>query len=141
MFQKFNEAARRALFFSRYEAGAVGERVIGSEHLLLGVIRQGGAEVERVWETLGVDTAAIRGRFPAAEPPAVASSAELPLSEHALKVLEYALHEAEGRQAAAVGPHHLLLAMLRVPECRAARELAEAGVTYHALAEAIGAEA
>lgn len=141
MFHKFNEDARRALFFSRYEAGALGAGHIGTEHLLLGVIRQGGAVTARVWETLGVDARAIHGRYPAVQPPAVSSSAELPLSEHALKVLEYALHEAEGRQAAAVGPQHLLLAMLRVPECRAARELAEAGVTYHALAEAIGREA
>jgi ATP-dependent Clp protease ATP-binding subunit ClpC len=138
VFDKFNEAARRALFFSRYEAGALGEQVIGSEHLLLGVIRQGGVVTARVWETLGVDAEAIRRKYPPLQSPAVSSSAELPLSEHAKKILDYALHEAEGRQSPEVGSQHLLLAILRVPECRAARELIEVGVTYHALAEAIG---
>jgi ATP-dependent Clp protease ATP-binding subunit ClpA len=136
-FEKFNEAARRALFFARYEAGALGEHHLGSEHLLLGVIRERDVVSTRVWGTLGVDAEAIRRKYPPLQSPAVSSSAELPLSEHARKVLAYTLHEAEGRQSPEVAPHHLLLAILRVPECRGARELAEAGVNYHAVAEAI----
>ena len=41
MFEKYNEKARRALFFARYEASKLGSRVIESEHVLLGVLREG----------------------------------------------------------------------------------------------------
>ena len=41
MFEKYNEKARRALFFARYEASKLGSKVIESEHLLLGMLRQG----------------------------------------------------------------------------------------------------
>jgi Mg/Co/Ni transporter MgtE len=41
MFEKYNEKARRALFFARYEASKLGSRVIESEHILLGVLREG----------------------------------------------------------------------------------------------------
>ena len=41
MFEKFNEKARRALFFARYEASKLGSRVIESEHVLLGILREG----------------------------------------------------------------------------------------------------
>jgi ATP-dependent Clp protease ATP-binding subunit ClpC len=39
MFEKYNEKARRALFFARYEASKLGSRVIESEHILLGILR------------------------------------------------------------------------------------------------------
>ena len=41
MFEKYNEKARRALFFARYEASKLGSRVIESEHILLGILREG----------------------------------------------------------------------------------------------------
>ena len=41
MFEKYNEKARRALFFARYEASKLGSKVIESEHLLLGILREG----------------------------------------------------------------------------------------------------
>jgi ATP-dependent Clp protease ATP-binding subunit ClpC len=40
MFERFTERARRAVFFARYEAGEYGNPVIGTEHLLLGVLRE-----------------------------------------------------------------------------------------------------
>ncbi|MCL4810654.1 MAG: hypothetical protein KJ062_23080, partial [Thermoanaerobaculia bacterium] len=41
MFEKYNEKARRALFFARYEASKLGSKVIESEHILLGILRVG----------------------------------------------------------------------------------------------------
>ncbi|MCP4656094.1 MAG: hypothetical protein GY856_11830, partial [bacterium] len=41
MFEKYSEKARRALFFARYEASKLGSRVIESEHVLLGILREG----------------------------------------------------------------------------------------------------
>ena len=41
MFERYNERARRALYFTRYEASAVGGRELAAEHLLLGLLREG----------------------------------------------------------------------------------------------------
>ena len=41
MFEKYNEKARRALFFARYESSKLGSKVIESEHILLGILREG----------------------------------------------------------------------------------------------------
>ena len=49
MFEKFNEKARRALFFARYEASKLGSRVIESEHVLLGILREGEESVTELF--------------------------------------------------------------------------------------------
>jgi len=51
MFEKYNEKARRALFFARYEASKLGSRVIESEHILLGILREGEETVICFWGT------------------------------------------------------------------------------------------
>ena len=50
MFEKYNEKARRALFFARYEASKLGSRVIESEHILLGILREGEETVVELLE-------------------------------------------------------------------------------------------
>ena len=52
MFEKFNEKARRALFFARYEASKLGSRVIESEHVLLGILREGEETVTELFRDL-----------------------------------------------------------------------------------------
>ena len=60
MFEKYNEKARRALFFARYEASKLGSRVIESEHILLGVLREDDGAAIRVLNGLGVDPNRVR---------------------------------------------------------------------------------
>ena len=55
MFEKYNEKARRALFFARYEASKLGSRVIETEHILLGLLREGEGVAARVLKSLDVD--------------------------------------------------------------------------------------
>ena len=50
MFEKYNEKARRALFFARYEASKLGSRVIESEHILLGILREGEESVGELFQ-------------------------------------------------------------------------------------------
>jgi ATP-dependent Clp protease ATP-binding subunit ClpA len=78
---------------------------------------------------------AVRARYPQRDD--VPASAELPLADDAKKILAYASSEAEQRQHRNVSPHHLLLAILRVPECEAAVVLAEHGLEYDVASEAV----
>ncbi len=60
MFERYTESARRALFFARYEVGQIGSTVLGTEHLLLGLIRENKGPIARVLARSQVSAEAIR---------------------------------------------------------------------------------
>jgi ATP-dependent Clp protease ATP-binding subunit ClpC len=60
MFEKYNEKARRALFFARYEASKLGSKVIESEHLLLGILREGEDIIKEIFSRLNVKPEEVR---------------------------------------------------------------------------------
>ena len=134
MFEKFSEPARRAIFFSRYEASRAGKQLIGSEHVLLGILRERDPVTTEFWRMFSVEPEVIRAQFPTIEEQ-ISSSAELPISENVKKVLAYSIEEAKAREDSEVEPYHLVLAILRVPDCQAAALLAESGVEYELVAE------
>src|SRR5688500_14819042 len=129
MFEKYNEKARRALFFARYEASKLGSRVIESEHILLGILREGEETVGEILRRLQVKPEDIRREIEGERVfvERISSTAELPLSEESKEILTYASQEAESNLHAIVGCEHLLLGILRVEGCRARRILTQHG--------------
>jgi ATP-dependent Clp protease ATP-binding subunit ClpC len=139
MFEKYNEKARRALFFARYEASKLGSRVIESEHILLGILREGEESVNELFQRFEVKPEAIRREIEGERVfvERISSTAELPLSEESKKILAYASHEAESMLHASVGSEHLLIGILRVESCLAARILKQQGVELASLREEV----
>jgi ATP-dependent Clp protease ATP-binding subunit ClpC len=139
MFEKYNEKARRALFFARYEASKLGRRVIESEHILLGVLREGEDSVVELMRRFQVKPEDLRREIEGERVfvERISSTAELPLSEEAKKVLAYAAHEAESLLHPAVGSEHLLLGILRVEGCVAARLLGQYGMDLYGVREEV----
>src|SRR5437764_13854228 len=92
MFEKYNEKARRALFFARYEASKLGSRVIESEHILLGVLREGEEIIKEIFSRFNVKPEQIRREVEGDRlfVVRISSSAELPLSEEPEKIYPYA---------------------------------------------------
>ena len=105
MFEKYNEKARRALFFARYEASKLGSRVIESEHILLGILREGEDTVSEIFRRFHVKPDEIRREIEGERVfvERISSTAELPLSEESKKILAYASHEAESMLHPTVG--------------------------------------
>ena len=136
MFEKFNEAARRALFFSRYEAGRLGQSRIDTEHLLLGILREADPATTELWRAFSLDPHEVRGRYTSVVDK-LTGSAELPLSEEMMRVLRYAVEEAESLDHRYVTPSHLVLAILREPECAAAQLLVSYSVEYELVREVV----
>lgn len=134
MFEDFNESARRAIFFARYEATRLGKQLIGSEHVLLGVLREGDPGTTELWRGFSLEPDSIRVRFPSVET-SIPSSVALPISDDVQKILANAIEESERRQDSEVTPCHLILGILRVPECQAATLLTEYGVEYDIVSE------
>jgi len=137
MFERFNEHVRRSLFFARYEASRAGSHSIGSEHLLLGVLREADPVLIGLLEGAGVNARELRGELlgdrVALEQ--VSTSPDLPLAEETKKILAYAVHEAESMGHSGVGSEHLLLGLMRIEGCTAAQYLISRGLDLFELRE------
>jgi ATP-dependent Clp protease ATP-binding subunit ClpC len=141
MFEKYNEKARRALFFARYEASKLGSRVIESEHVLLGILREGEETVAELLKKAQVKPEELRREIEGERVfvERISSTAELPLSEESKKVLAYASHEAESMLHSTVGSEHLLIGILRVDGCGAMKILAQHGLELQEVRDEIAA--
>jgi len=139
MFERYTERARRALFFARYEASHVGGSVITSEHLLLGLLREGKGLTSRVFAQNGLDYDAARRDVEqaAAGRAKLATSAEMPLAADTKAALECAAQEADGLSHAHIGTEHLLLGLLRQPESPAGVIMSRAGLRLAMVRESI----
>jgi ATP-dependent Clp protease ATP-binding subunit ClpC len=137
MFEKYNEKARRALFFARYEASKLGSKVIESEHLLLGILREGEDIIKEIFARFNVKPEDVRREIEGDRifVERISSTAELPLSEESKKILAYASHEAESMMHPYVGTEHLLIGLLRVDGCVAGRLLAARGFNLYGVRE------
>ncbi|HUE84568.1 MAG TPA: GNAT family N-acetyltransferase [Vicinamibacterales bacterium] len=130
MFERYNERARRALFFARYEVSRLGASVIDTEHVLLGLIRQGRGLLPRILELSDVSPVSLRreieGRTVAGEP--IPTSVEIPFSAQTQRVLGFAAEEADRLLHEYIGPEHLLLGLLREDTSDAALILTSHGL-------------
>ncbi len=139
MFENYNEKARRALFFARYEASKLGSRVIESEHILLGILREGEETVTEILGRFNVRPEELRREIEGERVfvERISSTAELPLSEESKKILAYASHEAESLGHATVGSEHLLIGLLRVEGSMGARILDGQGMDLAAIRDEV----
>jgi ATP-dependent Clp protease ATP-binding subunit ClpC len=137
MFEKYTEKAKKVLFLARYEASQMGSRVIGSEHLLLGLLKDGDELVQELFVKAAVNIELLRAEMEARGPSGEkqVTPIEIPFSEEAKKVLACAEEEAERLLHPHVSDEHILLGLLRVEESAAGRLLAEKGMRLYALRE------
>jgi ATP-dependent Clp protease ATP-binding subunit ClpC len=139
MFERFNEHVRRSLFFARYEASRAGGRVIASEHLLLGMLREADPVMAEILRGLDVDIREVRGELLGnrVSLDQVTTSPDLPLAEDAKKALALAVREAEGMGHTSVGTEHLLVGLMRVDGGAAGRYLASHGLDLFQIREEV----
>jgi ATP-dependent Clp protease ATP-binding subunit ClpC len=112
MFERYTERARRALFFARWEVSQRGASAIGTEHILLGVLRDPKGLVERLVspEQIAVIQLDIDQRSPRRAP--VPSHIELPFTDETQRVLHSSAEEADALGHSYIGTEHLLLGLL-----------------------------
>lgn len=127
--------ARAAVTLAREEASAMGAAAVGSEHLLLGIMRSRAPSTSAVLQTNGVTLADARRcaqpTFVEGAPPAMPAATTAPsrgISAYARSVFELALREATKRGDGYVGVDHILLASLEDPNGGACRTLCELGL-------------
>tara|TARA_Y100000780_G_scaffold78695_1_gene71324 strand:+ start:148 stop:2592 length:2445 start_codon:yes stop_codon:yes gene_type:complete len=139
MFERYTERARRVLFFARYEASQLGSISIETEHLLLGLIREGKGLTSRIFARSNLSLEHIRkqivGRTAFREK--VSTSVEIPFSGESKRLLQFAAEEADRLLHNYIGTEHLLLGILREERSVAASILMEKGMRLNSVREHI----
>jgi len=134
----FTERVRKVLAMTREEAVRLGHPYIGTEHMLLGLLAEGGV-ANMMLSALDVDSDAVRSAILSIVKPGPGPTGpDLPYTSRAKKVLELALDEARDLNHNYVGDEHLLLGLLGEKKGIAAQVLFDAGLTIeNARAEAL----
>lgn len=133
MWDRFSEGGQRVITLAMEEAHRLGHNYLGTEHLLLGIIKEGNNIAVQALEKMGVSLTALRTRVEemittSHRVESFYMGAQIALTPRAKRVLELAYTEAKELGHPYVGTEHLLLALLREGEGVAARALEEEGV-------------
>lgn len=137
MFERYTEGARRVIFFARYEASQLGSSYIGTEHLLLGLMRESDGITGKLFSKSKLKLENIRKEIEGrtVNSRKISTSIEIPLSPDTKRVLVYAAEEAEKLFHKYIGTEHILLGLLREKKSLAARILAEKGMRFSSTKE------
>ncbi|MFP4418054.1 MAG: ATP-dependent Clp protease ATP-binding subunit [Fibrobacterota bacterium] len=137
----FTDRVKKVMQIAREESVRLGNDYVGTEHLLLGLIKEGDGVAVAVLRSMGVDL----DELTASIEKAITSTGGmmtigqmLPFTPRAKKVLEIAANEARSMSHKYIGTEHLLLALMKDTESAAANALASAGLEYDKVKEEIG---
>jgi hypothetical protein len=139
MFERYTERARRVLFFARYEASQLGHLTIETEHLLLGLIRDGGGLTNRLFARAHLSVDALREETirRAKRGEKFSTAVEIPFSADTKRALGFAAEESDRLLHNYIGTEHLLLGILREDKSVAASILMEKGMRLDTVREDI----
>jgi len=130
---KFSPRVKDVISYSREEALRLGHDYIGTEHLLLGLIREGDGLAIKILKHVGVDTARLRRSIEEAVKGTSSTTANLgniPLTKQAEKVLKITYLEAKIFKSEIIGTEHLLLSILRDEDNIASQILQQFHINY-----------
>lgn len=130
MFDQFTPRARQVIILARKEADRFNHDYIGTEHLLLGLVKLGQGVAMEVLREMGVDFETLRLEIEQAvgSGPETKVIGEAPLTTKARRVIELAVGEAKQLKHSYIGTEHLLLGLIKEGEGVAARSLKNLGV-------------
>ncbi|MCK6460456.1 MAG: hypothetical protein L6Q95_11245, partial [Planctomycetes bacterium] len=145
MFDRFTDRARKVLGLSRQEAQRFNHDYIGVEHVLLGLVAEGGGTAAGVLKSLDIDPKRIRREVERhmSHGTTMVTMGQLPFTPRARRMLELALEEASGLGHDYIGTEHLLLGLIREGDGIAAQALHRLGLSLeearHGVQELLGA--
>ena len=133
---KFSPRVRDVITYSREEALRLGHNYIGTEHLLLGIIREGEGMAVRLMKSLGIDLVELRktvedsigvGNHKITNPP------DIPLIKQAERVLKITYLEAKLFKSPIIGTEHLILSILKDADSVATKSLLKYKIDYEVM--------
>ena len=138
MFNKFTERARQVILLAKQEAKRFNHDYIGTEHILLGLLREGEGVAAAVLQSLGMNLNNIRLEVEKLVQvgPTTVVTGDLPFTPKAKKVMELAMEEARTLGHNYIGTEHLLLGLIREGEGVASQVFANMGLDLEKVREA-----
>jgi len=128
MWQRFTERARRVVFFAQEEAARLGENYVGTEHLLLGLVRESDSVAARILDKLNIPLGRIRADIERQVTRGHGNlGQDMQLTPRAKRVIDLAYEEARQLNNNYIGTEHLLLGLIREGDGLAARVLIKLG--------------
>ncbi|MBN2514174.1 MAG: ATP-dependent Clp protease ATP-binding subunit [Sedimentisphaerales bacterium] len=130
MFERFTDRARKVMALANQEAQRFNHEYIGTEHILLGLVKEGSGVGAQVLKNLDVDIKKLRLEIEklVKSGPDMVTMGKLPQTPRAKKVIEYAIEEARSLNHNYVGTEHILLGLLRETEGIAAQVIMSLGL-------------
>ena len=139
MYERFTDRARKVMQLANQEAQRFNHEYIGTEHVLLGLIKEGSGVAANVLKNLDVDLRKIRMEVEklVQSGPDMVTMGKLPQTPRAKKVIEYSMEEARNLNHNYVGTEHILLGLLREQEGVAAQVLMNLGLKLEDVREEV----
>ncbi|HUN82340.1 MAG TPA: ATP-dependent Clp protease ATP-binding subunit, partial [Phycisphaerae bacterium] len=139
MFERFTDRARKVMALANQEAQRFNHEYIGTEHILLGLVKEGSGVGANVLKNLEVDLRKVRLEVEklVKSGPDMVTMGKLPQTPRAKKVIEYAIEEARNLNHNYVGTEHLLLGLLREQDGVAAQVLMNLGIKLEEVREEV----
>src|SRR5687768_13243762 len=139
MYERFTDRARKVMQLANQEAQRFNHEYIGTEHILLGLVKEGSGVAAHVLKNLDIDLRKIRLEVEkiVQSGPDMITMGKLPQTPRAKKVIEYAIEEAKGLHHNYIGTEHLLLGLLREWEGVAAHVLTNLGLKLEGVREEV----
>ncbi|MBL8827804.1 MAG: ATP-dependent Clp protease ATP-binding subunit [Planctomycetaceae bacterium] len=139
MYERFTDRARKVMQLANQEAQRFNHEYIGTEHVLLGLIKEGSGVAANVLKNLDVDLRKIRMEVEklVQSGPDMVTMGKLPQTPRAKKVIEYSMEEARNLGHNYVGTEHILLGLLREQEGVAAQVLMNLGLKLEEVREEV----
>lgn len=133
MRNNFTSRVQKVIRYAKEEAMRLGHDYIGTEHLLLGIIKEGEGIAIKILKNLGVEIEKLKQRLEEASGPAggMMTLGNLPLSKRAEKVLKVTYLEAKNFKSDIIGTEHLLLSLLKEKEGLSSQVLMSFNVDYN----------
>ncbi len=139
MYERFTDRARKVMQLANQEAQRFNHEYIGTEHVLLGLVKEGSGVAANVLKNLDVDLRKIRLEVEklVQSGPEMVTMGKLPQTPRAKKVIEYSMEEARNLNHNYVGTEHVLLGLLREQEGVAAQVLMNLGLKLEEVREEV----
>ena len=129
--EKFTEKAEGAIEQARLAAFGLGHSYVGTEHLLLGILRERAGLGARILRDRGLSEHSLKDAISRANGTGEPGVPTQGLTKHAWQAIEKAASDAARLGHSYIGTEHLLLGILRQPDCGGARALAAAGLSVN----------
>lgn len=139
MYERFTDRARKVMQLANQEAQRFNHEYVGTEHILLGLVKEGSGVASYVIRSFGVDLRSIRMEVEkiVTAGPDMVTMGKLPHTPRAKKVIEYAIGEASKLKHNYIGTEHILLGLLLEEEGVAAQVLRNLGINLFDVSEEV----